>query len=110
LEPYGCPAWNPPWLIFPTEQFCGCPPGLPGRTVMSGQLKGPADNPSHLLDWKCISYDNVKSRRFTRRIFSASRYISGPGLKAVGPVRLQTRLQVGRSALILSTDRADLRA
>jgi hypothetical protein len=30
-----------------------------GRTVMSGQFKGPGANPSDLLDWQCISYDNT---------------------------------------------------
>ncbi len=32
------------------------------------------------------------------------------GLKAVGPILLQTRLQVGRSIFILGTVRVDLRA
>ncbi|MDP1564292.1 MAG: hypothetical protein Q8M16_23180, partial [Pirellulaceae bacterium] len=51
-----------------------------------------------------------KSRRFTRRIFSVSRYIMKRALKAVGPSLLQTRLQVGRSGLILGTESPDLRA
>ena len=33
-----------------------------GRTVMSGQLKGPsATNPSEVLNWTCISHDNMVS-------------------------------------------------